>query len=149
MSASSPHLDDQAPNLALDPMIGSGPISRLRWLMRLRWLALAGVSASTGFAVAGLVPGLNLVIISVAVGIGIASNAYIHWRLSRSQLDVERLHVGQALFDTLVLTLVLWAAGGADCPFTAFYVFPVLLAVLLSARRTFWPTAAASFAALA
>ena len=148
MSAPSHHLSDQAPHLALNPMIGSGPISRLRWLMRLRWLALAGVSASTGFAVAGLVPGLNLVIISVAVGIGIASNAYIHWRLSRSQLDVERLHVGQALFDTLVLTLVLWAAGGADCPFTAFYVFPVLLAVLLSARRTFWPTAAASFAGL-
>ena len=124
-------------------------ISRLQWLMRLRWLALAGVSASTGFAVVGLVAGLNLVIVSLAVVIGIASNGYIHWRLSqRDQIDIESLHVGQALFDTLVLTLVLWAAGGADCPFTSFYVFPVLLAVLLSARRTFWPTAAASFAGL-
>lgn len=134
--------------LMVTNLSASGAISRLRWLMRLRWLALAGVSASTGFAVTGLVPGLNLKIIFVAVMIGIASNAYIHWRLSRSQLDVERLHVGQALFDTLVLTLVLWAAGGADCPFTSFYVFPMLLAVLLSARRTFWPTAVASFAGL-
>ena len=124
-------------------------ISRLQWLMRLRWLALAGVSASTGFAVVGLVSGLNLVIVSLAVVIGIASNGYIHWRLSqRDHIDVESLHVGQALFDTLVLTLVLWAAGGADCPFISFYVFPVLLAVLLSVRRTFWPTAAASFAGL-
>ena len=124
-------------------------IDRLTWLMRLRWLALGGVSASAALAVIGLVPGLNLIVISLAVLFGIASNIYIRWRINhRNHVNVESLHVGQALLDTIVLTLVLWAAGGVDCPFTSFYVFPVLLAVLLSGRHTFLPTAFASFAGL-
>lgn len=124
-------------------------IARLVWLMRLRWLALGGVSASATLAVLGLVPGLNLVVITIAVFVGIASNVYIRWRVShRDQINIESLHVGQAILDTLVLTLVLWAAGGAKCPFTSFYVFPVLLAVLLSGRHTFWPTALASLLGL-
>jgi signal transduction histidine kinase len=124
-------------------------VARLRWLMGLRWLALVGVSVSASLAVIGLVPGINLVVMLLGVFIGIGSNMYIQWGLShRDQVDIEGLHVGQALFDTLVLSLVLWSAGGADCPFTSFYVFPVLLSVLLSARRTFWPTAIASIVGL-
>ena len=127
----------------------SGSIARLRWLMRLRWLALFSVSASASLAVMGLVPGLNLTVITAAVLIGVGSNVYIQWGLTHpDRIPIERLHVGQALFDTLVLSLVLWSAGGAECPFTSFYVFPVLLSVLLSAKRTFWPTALASFAGL-
>ena len=91
-----------------------------------------------------LVPGINLPIMLLGVAVGIGSNLYIQWGLShRTQINIESLHVGQALFDTFVLTLVLWSAGGADCPFTSFYV-SVLLSVLLSAKRTFWPTAIAS-----
>ncbi len=120
-------------------------VARLRWLMGLRWLALIGVSLSAGLAVIGLVPGINLPIMLFGVAVGIGSNLYIQWGLShRTQVNIESLHVGQALFDTFVLSLVLWSAGGADCPFTSFYVFPVLLSVLLSAKRTFWPTAIAS-----
>lgn len=120
-------------------------VARLRWLMGLRWLALIGVSISASLAVVGLVPGINLPIMLLGVAVGIGSNLYIQWGLShRTQINIESLHVGQALFDTFVLTLVLWSAGGADCPFTSFYVFPVLLSVLLSAKRTFWPTAIAS-----
>ena len=127
----------------------SGSIARLRWLMGLRWLALISVSASASLAVIGLVPGLNLMVITLAVLIGVGSNVYIQWGLTHPErIPIERLHVGQALFDTLVLSLVLWSAGGADCPFTTFYVFPVLLSVLLSARGAFWPTALASFAGL-
>ena len=124
-------------------------VVRLRWLMGLRWLALLGVSLSASLAVIGVVPGINLVVMLLGVCIGIGSNLYIQWGLShRDRVAIERLQVGQALFDTLVLTLVLWSAGGADCPFTSFYVFPVLLSVLLSTRRTFWPTAVASVVGL-
>jgi len=124
-------------------------IARLRWLMRLRWLALLGVSGGSTIAVLGLVTGINRPIVTLAITIGVASNAYIQWKISRrTAVDIEGLHVHQALLDTVVLSLVLWACGGSACPFVSFYTFPVLLAGLLSGRRTFWPTSIASLCGL-
>lgn len=125
-------------------------IARLRWLMRLRWLALLGVSGGATIAVLGLVTGINRPIVTLAITLGVASNAYIQWKIShRETVDLEGLHVHQALLDTVVLSLVLWACGGSACPFVGFYTFPVLLATLLSGSRTFWPTAIASILGLA
>lgn len=116
-------------------------VTRIQWLIRLRWLALAGVSAGALFAHAGLVPGVNVGVVAIAVALGSATNLWI-WR--RRRRDADTLHFGQALLDTGALSLVLWAAGGADCPFISFYVFPVLLAALLAGRRALVPTGAAS-----
>jgi len=117
--------------------------------MRLRWLALLGVSGGSTIAVLGLVTGINRPIVTLAIVIGVASNAYIQWKIShRETVDIEGLHVHQALLDIVVLSLVLWASGGSACPFIGFYTFPVLLAALLSGKRTFWPTAIASITGL-
>ena len=87
-------------------------IARLRWLMRLRWLALLGVSGGSTIAVLGLVPGINRPVVTLAITLGVASNAYIQWKISRRDtVDLEGLHVHQALLDTVVLSLVLWACG--------------------------------------
>ena len=127
----------------------SQSVERLLWLMKLRWLALIGVSGAATFAVTGIVSGLNLYVISLAVFLGIASNLYIRWQIYKNRsIDLDGLHVGQAILDTLVLTLVLWASGGRHCPFVSFYVFPVLLAALLSGKQTFWPTTIASVCGL-
>lgn len=142
---------------ATEPLEGGGPapIEKLRWLMRLRWLALLGVSAGSTAAAWGLVPGIHLTVILLGVMIGVASNGYIQWRIRRwqesgdSAAALEGLHVGQAVLDTLVLSIVLWGAGGSDCPFITFYTFPVLLASLLSGRVAFWPTTLASLSGLA
>lgn len=114
---------------------------RVLWLIRLRWLALLGVSAGAVFAEAGLVPGVNVGVVAIAVALGAATNLWV-WR--RRRRDAATLHFGQALLDTGALSLVLWAAGGADCPFVSFYVFPVLLAALLAGRPALAPTGAAS-----
>ena len=45
----------------------SQSVERLLWLMKLRWLALIGVSGAATFAVTGIVSGLNLYVISLAV----------------------------------------------------------------------------------
>ncbi|MCA9544506.1 MAG: hypothetical protein KC613_08950, partial [Myxococcales bacterium] len=113
--------------------------ARLRWLVQLRWLALLGVVLAAGVGAAGVVPGLNLAVMALAVALGVGSNLFVLWR-SRRHGDTDDRHVGQALLDTGALTLVLWAAGGAECPFLAFYVFPVLLAALLGGRPALWPT---------
>lgn len=116
--------------------------ARLQWLIRLRWLALAGVSLAAGLAAAGLVPGVNVEVVAAAVGVGVLTNLFFAWR-GRQRGDTDDHHVGQAVLDTGALTLVIWAAGGAECPFVAFYVFPVLLASLLGGRAALWPTGAA------
>ncbi len=117
--------------------------ARLRWLSRLRWLALVGVALAGAIGAAGVVPGLNLTVVGLAVALGISSNLYVLWR-SRHLGDTDDRHVGQALLDTGALTLVVWAGGGAECPFISFYVFPVLLAALLGGGRAVWPTGAIS-----
>ncbi len=123
-------------------------MARLLWLIRLRWLALAGVSAGAAVAAGGLVPGVDGVVVSVAVLLGVASNLFFTWRARRLGKTDDQ-HVGQALLDTGALTIVLWAAGGAACPFVGFYVFPVLLAALLGGRRAMRITGAASALGLA
>jgi C4-dicarboxylate-specific signal transduction histidine kinase len=123
-------------------------LEKLQWLMRLRWLALTGLSVAATLAYIGIVPGLNLPLIILAVQFGIGSNLYIGYRLLVRKVP-DRIHIWQALLDTFVLSIVIWAAGGIDCPFTSFYVFPVLLAVLLGGQEAFWPTLIASLVGLA
>ena len=133
-----------------DPAFYASSPSRrldLDWLIRLRWLALAGVSVGAVLAQAGLVPGVNVDVVLVAVALGIVTNVWLWWR-GRQHHETDDRHFGQALLDTGALTLVIWAAGGAECPFVAFYVFPVLLATLLGGRPALWVAGAASAAGL-
>ncbi len=123
-------------------------LARLRWLIRLRWSALAGVAVAGCIAAAGIVPGVNLPVVGAAVALGVVFNLYVSWRARRLG-DTDDQHVWQALLDTGALTLVLWAAGGAQCPFIGFYVIPVLLASLLAGRDALWHTGAASAAGVA
>ena len=116
--------------------------ARLQWLIRLRWLALAGVSLGAGLAAAGLVPGVNVEVVAAAVAVGVLTNLFFAWR-GQQRGDTDDRHVGQSVLDTGALTLVVWAAGGADCPFMVFYVFPVLLAALLGGRAALIPTGGA------
>ena len=121
----------------------SSYLERLEWLMRLRWLALIGVSAAGLAASFGLVPGLNLSVLGLAVTLGVFGNLSIGWRLRRGWHVGEILR-SQSLLDTCVLSIVIWAAGGLECPFSSLYVFPVLLSALLAGGRLFWSTVLAS-----
>jgi signal transduction histidine kinase len=125
----------------------SDQLEKLQWLMRLRWLALIGLSIAATLAYIGIVPGLNLPLVALAVQFGVGSNFYISYLLMLRKIP-KKIHIWQALLDTFVLSIVLWAAGGISCPFTAFYVFPVLLAVLLVGQNAFWPTLIASMLGL-
>ena len=89
--------------------------AQLQWLVRLRWYALIGVTLACSLGVLGLVPGINLPVMALAIVLGIGTNL---WVLSASHKDddTDAAHVGQALFDIGALTLVLWAAGGLTAP---------------------------------
>ncbi|MEM7434441.1 MAG: ATP-binding protein [Myxococcota bacterium] len=116
---------------------------RIRWLISLRWVAMAGVLIATAFVLAGFFPGVAWpVFILVAVG-----GSIYNYRLGRSLGELgrgSRAAVSQALVDLVMLTVVLWAAGGIASPFVAFYVFHLaLIGILGGPRATFVATAAA------
>ncbi len=116
---------------------------RIRWLISLRWFAMAGVLVATGFAVAGYFPGVAWPIFLVVVAVGSAYNLIL-LRRAPGPGSGKRAAVSQALVDLGLLTVVLWAAGGIASPFIAFYVFHLaLIAVLGGPGATFIATAAA------
>ena len=115
---------------------------RIRWLISLRWVAMAGVLVATGFAVAGHFPGVAWPVLLLVAAAGSAYNLFLLRRPGPSA--GKRAAVSQALVDLVLLTVVLWAAGGTASPFIAFYVFHLaLIAVLGGPGATFVATAAA------
>ena len=116
---------------------------RIRWLISLRWVAMAGVLAATAFVLAGFFPGVAWPVLLAVVAGG---SVYNYW-LSRSTKEPERgrrAAVSQALVDLVMLTVVLWAAGGIASPFVGFYVFHLaLIGILGGPAATFVATAAA------
>lgn len=117
-------------------------LARLGWLIRLRWMAMAGVGAGVLVSALGWVPGVNRLVLLTAILGGALSNSYLSHR-RRSHGETDARHRLQALLDTGALTLVIWGAGGAACPFMGFYVFPLLLAAQLGGRGSLLPTAVA------
>jgi len=120
------------------PPVGAdrGDIS-LDWLIRLRWGAAAGQLLTIGVAQL-LFGGLPLTRLLALVAASFASNAVL--ALGRRRLADPRSLCGGALaLDTLLLTALLQASGGAYNPFSVLYlVYIALAAVVLRARWTWF-----------
>ncbi|HEY0840127.1 MAG TPA: hypothetical protein VGD74_08065, partial [Vulgatibacter sp.] len=114
-----------------------GPLAqgeRMAWLLRLRWVALAGV---LGAAVTSPVFGLDRVNTPVLLLAVMAGALYNTWL----QIDIRRRPdrrwdpLYQAFADFGALTVVLWASGGVRNPFVSLFFVHVLLVSVLSGRR--------------
>src|SRR5690606_2878325 len=92
------------------------PAERMAWLVRLRWIALAGVLLSTVLARALGIRGVNEPVILAAVVGGALYNAYFARDLRRRP-DRRIDPLLQVLPDFGALTVVLWASGGVRNPF--------------------------------
>jgi signal transduction histidine kinase len=116
---------------------------RIRWLINLRWVAMAGVLAATGFVLAGRFPGVAW---PVFLGVFVAGCAYNVFLLRRSPASGKRAAVSQALVDLVLLTIVLWAAGGIASPFIGLYVLHLALIAILGGPGATLVATAAAFA---
>jgi hypothetical protein len=120
---------------------------RIRWLINLRWVAMAGVLVATGLVLAGYFPGVAWPVLLVVVAVGSIYNSLLLKRASGPGTG-KRAAVSQALVDLVMLTVVLWAAGGISSPFIGFYVFHLaLIGILGGPGATLVATAAALAAA--
>lgn len=109
---------------------------RMLWLVKLRWVAVLGILVAGLVSLLGFYPGVRW---PVLVGTSLAGATY-NFLLWRSHKDTGaptgfRAAMFQASVDILMLTVVLWAAGGLASPFVAYYVFHVALVGILSGTR--------------
>lgn len=119
--------------------------ARLAWLIHLRWVAMGGVLFATVLAALGAFPGVAWPILALVAASGTLYNSFLHARHRAGEAPSgPRSLMVQALIDLLLLTLVLWAAGGIRSPFVSYYIFHVaLIGILGGARAAFLAAGAA------
>jgi signal transduction histidine kinase/PAS domain-containing protein len=117
-------------------LAGGLTLERLSWLIRLRWFALLGIVVAAVLAASGAFPGVNFRVLFATAAGATFYNASMWRSLRRGAVSTtQRAAMYQALIDFLLLTIVLWAAGGLDSPFVTYYVFHVALVGILSGPR--------------
>lgn len=123
---------------ALEPQV------TLPWLIRLRWLAVLGQIVAIAVAKFWSGSELPYLLLGALVAIAASSNAALATLRQRGRLAAATASVmgGALVLDTMLLTALLAASGGAMNPFTVLYLVHITLsAVVLSAR---WTTAIAT-----
>lgn len=112
---------------------------RLRTLVLIRWVAVAGQTGALLFVHYGLgfplpvVPTLALVAASALLNIAVS------WRWSASTRLSDRGAAGYLAYDILQLAALLSLTGGLHNPFSLLFLAPVTIsATILSLRSTLW-----------
>ncbi len=118
-------------------------VDRLRWIIRLRWVALSTILLASVLSLWGLYPGVNWRVLLATVAVAGLYNLHLATRPARARGTDDAIR--QAIVDMGLLTLVLWAAGGMRTPFIGYYVFHVAIVGILGGQRA---TLIAALAAL-
>ena len=121
--------------------VATAPKIGLAWLVRLRWLAIAGQLLIVALAALALRVSLPLPLVGGLISITALSNLALTAWLRKAEPSARAL-AAVLLLDVLTLTGLLLSAGGASNPFSVFYLVHVALAALLLAPRPAWFVAA-------
>lgn len=127
------------------PLLMRGVIlEQLKWVISVRWLAVAGIMAA-GLACQYLFPEplLKSSLPIYISGIILLVANFVYFFVSR-RLDPDSVRMNiifamvQIKFDLIMLTVLLHFSGGVTNPFVLFYVFHVILATIILPRtKTF------------
>ncbi len=119
---------------------------RMRTLVMLRWLAIAGQSAAVFFATQYLELDLRLDLCATAIGISVGFNIVATLIFPKTRRLSERAALNTLLFDLGQLAVLLYLCGGLSNPFAMLLITPVVIAASALDLRA---TAIISFAAVA
>lgn len=123
---------------------------RLRTLVLLRWLAIAGQTATVLFVEAGLGFDLPLGATLAVIAASAWLNLFLMVALPSQRLVKEWEAAGQLAYDVLQLTVLLALTGGIANPFLLLYVAPVAVsAAVLRPVTTAWLAALSYFCVIA
>jgi len=111
-------------------------LRRDKWLIRLRWLALLGLTAGViYFSVFQLGDSDIILKISlVAVVLLLSNSAYWAYATNRKQysmLELVSLLNIQMVVDLILLTLLVYFTGSGESPLVFFYLFHIILASII------------------
>ncbi len=106
-----------------------------RWLVQLRWLALAGMTATVLLG-KRLVPAISLPPLLGALGLIAVVNVAWSLAVRRAASSAPRFVSGQLAVDLALVTALLWLSGGLRSPFAVFLTFHLALAGILASWRT-------------
>jgi signal transduction histidine kinase len=116
-------MDPSAPELA----------ARIRWFIRLRWFAAAGILAAAAAASVAGFPVAWRPLALLAGGLALLNAVYL--RVASRNVGPAGFAATQIAVDLAVLTLALHYSGGIENPCVFFYVFHVILAAILFPGR--------------
>ncbi len=109
---------------------------RIRWFIRLRWLAAAGIVIAAAVVAAIGIPVSWRILLGLAALLGGLNALFVV--LSRRGVPPLPFTWWQVVVDLTVLTLALHVSGGIENPFAFFYVFHVIIAsILLPVRMSY------------
>ncbi len=122
-------------------------IARMRWLIRIRWLAGIGV-ASTIIGATLLFELLvdPLPLLAVSAAIFLSNTGFVIWHRRLAGLSDRREQLHQAALlanlqisaDLVILGVLIWLSGGAENPFFFYFIFHMVIAsILLSTRASY------------
>lgn len=118
------------------PSDANNPVDadRLRWAVRVRWLAIVGFSllAIPAWSL-GLLPSLYPCIVSG--GVAALVNAVNHWCAARGR-GLRAVTAAAVSADVVLITYLIVATGGVGSPFVMLYVVQVVATALLVGLRT-------------
>ena len=116
----------------------------LRWLVRLRSVAVAGQVAILLICNAVLGLALPVTPTLALVTLTAASNAALAWRARKESPPSDRLLAAALLFDVLVLAGLLALTGGPSNPFSVLFLVYVTLGAMVLRPRWAWSIVAVS-----
>ena len=116
-------------------------LTKLQWLTQLRWCAVIGQLITIGFAEIFFDSKLNLVPLCSVIATLIISNIALTFAVQGDRTLTKRVVGATLLFDTILLTLLLYWSGGHMNPFSVFFLVHVTLAALVLGATWTWITA--------
>ncbi|NQV04702.1 MAG: HAMP domain-containing histidine kinase [Candidatus Omnitrophica bacterium] len=116
-----------------------GLFERIHWLIKLRWIAIAGVFLAAFFARSLLkIPIPNIPLYSIALILGIynlASLVYVNRSRANFPAIANRIANTQISLDLFILTVLIHFSGGIENPFIFYFIFHMIIASILLSRR--------------
>ncbi|MDH4202818.1 MAG: HAMP domain-containing histidine kinase [Phycisphaerae bacterium] len=116
-------------------------VKRAFWLIRLRWVAIAGLCVTTFIADRIFSIGLPVMPIYIIAGCLALYNIIVllllrrskknHFKHGMPRLTVKKIIHFQMSADLLILTVLFHFSGGVENPFIVYYVFHMIIASIL------------------
>ncbi|MBI5078676.1 HAMP domain-containing histidine kinase [Candidatus Saganbacteria bacterium] len=108
-------------------------LERLFWLVRLRWIAIAGVITVTAFTGRILRFDLPYSALYAAAAALALCNLFFYW-MARLNRWTDKLANLQISLDLLFLALLIHFSGGIENPFIFYFIFHIIIAGILLSR---------------